>query len=520
MYDRPRDDDDTAANDARLLTLAAAGSREALAELARRYVGFVYHAAVRQVRDPHLAEDVTQAVFMILSKKVGRLRPDTLMHAWLFMTTRYAAKNAMKMRARRTHHESVAAAQRGEASPAPVEITPLLDEALAELGETDRSAVLLSYFGQKSWHEVGRAIGASEDAARKRVGRAVVQMRRVFVRQGMHVSTAAVGATLVSAAQSAAAPASLVKNLTAGLLSAPAASSGAGGIATGVTHMMACAMIKVAAAFATAVLATLGAAGAMVLHQAMDAKANNAPAAAAATAPGRGATLKSGVTVEVLGVTESGGKQTWNPDGSPAAPDDIPVARPPAPDVPLPAYVLVARISGTDPAGTDVRFEVQPSGMTITQYQNEGNTQYGFVTMHPKEGQRAVTLRIRLAAGEWETTASREGGEGMVVSGEVSFGGVHDLGEGRCATSIADGMIDHQAEIVVIDTNGQEHKPDSIASSMGKGFRQTDVQFPLAVGEIDRIEFRTRPFDQWVEFKNVSLAPDQNAGFAVTSSGR
>src|SRR5688500_13312901 len=316
MCEKPRDGD---ADDAALLAQAARGSREALAAVARRYVAFVYNTAVRHVRDPHLAEDVAQAVFVILARKVHRIKPGTLLHAWLFATTRYAAKNALRMQARRAHHESKAAAAaktRGadKTVPVPVFIEAMLDDAMAELGETDRSAVLLCYFGEKNWREVGARIGSAEDAARMHVGRAVAQMRAFFARRGMHVSAATVAAGLASAAR-ASAPHGLVEAVACSM-TAPALS---GAAAEGVISMMIWTQVKMAAAFAAGLLLTIGLAGAMVMHRAQD-----KPAAAATTAPApvpnrAGAvTLEGGVTVELLEVTGLHGAKSWRGDGTPA----------------------------------------------------------------------------------------------------------------------------------------------------------------------------------------------------------
>src|SRR5687768_4744100 len=276
MCEKPRDGKATGADgsDARLLAQAARGSREALAAVARRYVAFVYNTAFRQVRDAHLAEDVTQAVFVILARKVHRIKPGTLLHAWLFSTTRFAAKNALRMQARRLHHETKAAAARAVVTAEADDVTPVLDDALASLGETDRSAVLLSYFGQKNWREVGAAIGSSEDAARKRVNRAVAQMRAFFVRRGIHVSAAAVATSLTSAAR-ASAPAGLSESVAC-CMAAPAL-WGAG--AKGVIAMATWSSAKVAASFAAGLLMTIGIAGAMVMYRAPE------PPAAPATSP-------------------------------------------------------------------------------------------------------------------------------------------------------------------------------------------------------------------------------------------
>src|SRR5687767_3838433 len=299
--------------DSDLLVRAAAGSRDALAEIARRYVGFVYAAALRQVRDPHLAEDVTQAVFVILARKVGHIRPGTLLHGWLFATTRYAAANAMKMQNRRQFHERRAAAMREQQRRACCDdshwVEPLLDDALAQLRESDRNAVLLSYMAGKSWREVAASLGTTEEAARKRVTRAVAQLRGMVARRGVATTGAAIAAVLTTSAE-ASVPPTLLGSVTAALASttggaggAAAAGSASSIIAKGALHMMTWAHVKVAAAGAAVLLGTLGCAGAMVLHQ--QPTPRPAPATAPASAlvpaeikPGRfTATFQDGVTV-------------------------------------------------------------------------------------------------------------------------------------------------------------------------------------------------------------------------------
>src|SRR5262245_19665661 len=87
--------------------------RDALGELCRRHMDFVFGVARRAVRDPGMAEDVTQAVFLILARKAHTIRHAEHLGSWLFQTTRYTAANAIKMAARRTRHEKKAARLEG-----------------------------------------------------------------------------------------------------------------------------------------------------------------------------------------------------------------------------------------------------------------------------------------------------------------------------------------------------------------------------------------------------------------------
>src|SRR4051794_1283193 len=113
---------------------------EAFGTLVSRHINMVYSVALRQLRDAHLAEELTQVVFIILAKKAASLGPGTILPGWLCRTTRYACSKALTMQRRRAHREQEAYMQSQLNEPEPDswgQIAPLLDEALNHLGKKD-----------------------------------------------------------------------------------------------------------------------------------------------------------------------------------------------------------------------------------------------------------------------------------------------------------------------------------------------------------------------------------------------
>src|SRR3954464_7344073 len=174
-------------DDAKLLqSYVETGSSEAFAALTNKHVNFVYGAALRLVRDRHVAEEVTQAVFIVLARKAATLRHEAVLSSWLLSTTRYAALGQMKINARRKRHERRAAEMaktewlQPDAERSWPQYEGELDAALASLRESDRKAVVLRFYEHKSFDEIAAILGTAEEAARKRVSRAVEKLRDHF----------------------------------------------------------------------------------------------------------------------------------------------------------------------------------------------------------------------------------------------------------------------------------------------------------------------------------------------------
>jgi len=201
---------------------AATNSEDAFAELVRRHINLVYSAALRQVNgDEHLAYDVAQTVLTSLARQAAPLSRRETVTGWLYTTTHFAAAKIIRGESRRRNREEKFMRETiFENAPEAdwAKIRPVLDAAMHELKDSDREAILLRYFENRQFAEVGAKLGLNENTARMRVERALEKLNVILTRRGVTTASALGAAISANAVQLA--PAGLAATLTTASISA------------------------------------------------------------------------------------------------------------------------------------------------------------------------------------------------------------------------------------------------------------------------------------------------------------
>jgi len=267
--------------------------QDLFAQLVARHVDWVHSVALRRVHDTHMAEDITQAVFLALAQNAAKLPHNTVLSAWLFGVTRCASLTAIRQEKRRRSREKEAAMIAATSQPTAAEweqMALVLDELVARLSTPDRQAILLRFYQRQTLAEMAAALGATDEAARKRVSRALDRLRVMFARRGVPIPAAALGTTLLANAAHTASPA-LAHSAAA--IATTAGNAQILMIAKGALTMIAIAKAKLVVVCAIAVLAAVPLA--LLVHHALAANpqppARPAPAASTTRPSDNAATL-------------------------------------------------------------------------------------------------------------------------------------------------------------------------------------------------------------------------------------
>jgi RNA polymerase sigma factor (sigma-70 family) len=190
-------------------------AEDAFAELVRRHLNLVYSVAFRFTGQNQDAQDIAQAVFIILANKARTLRRQTVLTGWLYETTRNTAAHWHRGNVRRQIREQEASMQTSQSDTTDTwqQLEPHLEAAMASISERERTLLALRFYENRTGHEAAAALGIREDAAHKRTARALEKLRKFFTKKGVVQSPAAIAST-VSANAVQSAPAGMVGLIT------------------------------------------------------------------------------------------------------------------------------------------------------------------------------------------------------------------------------------------------------------------------------------------------------------------
>jgi RNA polymerase sigma factor (sigma-70 family) len=471
---------------------------------------------------------------MLLIQKSPRLPTDAAVAVWLHRTTRFSCANARKMQWRRTAGERRIAGESHVASTVQDEvddrderehILPLLDEAITHLGERDRSGVILAFFQQRTFREIGATLGTSEDAARKRVSRAVERMREYFLSRGVATLSAAPIVATFAHESSLVAPASLVSattKLTAvthlAALAFPSAQ-----IAQKVMHAMLMWKVKLATAACAAIVAASAVTAAAVHQLSMPSAAPSVVASSAvvALAPvSFEAKASDETTVQFLGIAKWGAPadEWFALDGSKIDDPRGPFAR----NRSLQAFdgtthQVMLHIAGKH---LDGGYNARIPGCENRTWDltPDDDTAFVLIPFAAPKDRTTVDIELDLADGDWQLigTGKNEPGHGL-GDFETDFGSIalthviDNPARGGCMVYVAHTITGPQFEIFAVDQSGGEHRCVNLSSSiLGNGkFYTNCFEFNLPADAVASVNVKVRPFNKRVTAKNVSLDPSK-----------
>jgi RNA polymerase sigma factor (sigma-70 family) len=251
------------ANDMDLVReFARQNSETAFAELVRRHINLVYSVALRFTGNPGDAQDVTQAVFVILARKAAGLPARTVLTGWLYETTRYTAIRLLRSHARRQAREQEAYMQstldQSGTDNLWRQLAPHLEAAMSRLNAKERTLLALRFYENKTGAEAAALLGIREEAAHKRTARALEKLRKIFTKRGVS-STTAILAGAISANSVQAAPAGLAATISATAAKGAAVTASITTLVKGTLKIMTYAKLKLALGITAGILLAGGA---------------------------------------------------------------------------------------------------------------------------------------------------------------------------------------------------------------------------------------------------------------------
>jgi RNA polymerase sigma factor (sigma-70 family) len=507
--------------------------RNAMDVLIRRHIDFVYATARRQTGDADLAQDVTQAVFMLMLQKAPRIPCAAALAVWLHRTTGFTACNARRMELRRIRRERLALTEAsvmsGHEENSSNELRQELDAAMGLLSPTDRASVILSHLHRCTYSEVAAMIGSTEEATRKRVTRAIERLRQYYQGRGIVVSAAAV-ATALATESAVTAPAALVSATTnvsfLSQLAMISATAGGAGIASeipgtpvammkAVMHAMFMTKLKLAAAVCIVitcggVLVTSAVESNLFAAQQQSSQPDNRNAAADAS----GIDVSDSTHVDFLGTSKTPAtKGSWlATNGAPLADD---------PSGPFRGkrfsqsnsydHVLAVHVQGIEPGSYDVKIPQATTKPLLYDLTPTDTDAYLLAGFNAPPAATSIDVELLLADGDWETlfTVDHHPGEPVAQQttprGGVAITHFTETPEGRAMCYVTHEFRDGQIEVFVIDSDGKEHGTYTEDGGDVGHFQTIRCTFAVPVEKVSAVTVKVRGFNRRVVAKDISL---------------